>query len=1016
MRSSFRLCLPATLGLGLAILAGSLPKSVSAQTPASTPAGQVFSDSLLPGTSHPAGAELNGSDLSEGGAKWVALKGVTVGANGVTATGPAGAHHVIPEIAGTIHLQADINPKGSGFTGIALGRGDLTRNFWVNLAVVFYVQGSRYNINTGTVELIPHPDKSLVLPGTNHLDLVLNTVARTITAQLNGKVVLNAAPLPPATRLSGLTAAGFRINDPVVAGSPAVSNYRVEIVSTATTGLEPTDLGQYFVTPGVSSTLSWHVASPGPSSSVPYVVRDYEGQKTGQGTATLTPDHVLTIAQTFSPGYSEINFPEANQTFGIVALKAQSGPADPFFCMDSSISWLDLHLDRRAALVKNLARSGIAMARERLGVGGVNPAAGVYKWDGGTHQFESLRKMYADDNVSVLEIVNGGASYIGSTPGNPYTNDLPKLAVAYGDLAKHWTVWGGVEAFNEPDLGKLPADQYVPMVKCLSYGVAEAQSSVPVVGGVFATIPPGPFFDTCAANGMLQDSDVISFHSYDRAPAVEGMVSRYRAWLKSAGDEAMPLWHTECGWSWHLGPDRPPQDQDAISAMEISTKAVETMACGVARYFPFVYVYYEEGAKNFGMMGREATPLRSMAAYVECVQSLSHKKYLGDLQGLGPSVQLARVFAAPGATECVAVLYTGQVDPTAKIPFPVKPKRVTGADGRTLAVADGTVPIPDGLGYVWMDQSALGDKLKTDTDAQRLYQIGQNPSSRKRLASPLILRFLADQMPSRTSVRRYLISQDLAHALPINVRIQNLSQAPIVFTPSVALPGGAPQPSAAVTVPAMGSSDVSWKLDASASLDIAETRLITVSGTAATGIQPSALAIPIVMDGTMEQNLKRHKNQLPLPIADSKWQPNNSGGAQVSFSKTADGAWRMDVKSGGRGNWSYPNFTLPAKINTQLYSGFLMRARILKPASGVSIIAVPDDKTPSFWTTDLFPADGEWHVVYVPFAEFKPGPNGAGDQNSRINPAAWAKLQIGMGGGDPDNAMEISDLILVGGD
>ena len=65
---------------------------------------------------------------------------------------------------------------------------------------------------------------------------------------------------------------------------------------------------------------------------------------------------------------------------------------------------------------------------------------------------------------------------------------------------------------------------------------------------------------------MLDDSDAVSFHSYDRAKDVEGYVSRYRTWLKNGGKEGMPLWHTECGWSWVLGPDRPPQNQDAASA------------------------------------------------------------------------------------------------------------------------------------------------------------------------------------------------------------------------------------------------------------------------------------------------------------------------------------------------------------------------------------------------------------------------------------------------------------------
>jgi hypothetical protein len=123
----------------------------------------------------------------------------------------------------------------------------------------------------------------------------------------------------------------------------------------------------------------------------------------------------------------------------------------------------------------------------------------------------------------------------------------------------------------------------------------------------------------------------------------------------------------------------------------------------------------------------------------------------------------------------------------------------------------------------------------------------------------------------------------------------------------------------------------------------------------------------------------------------------------------------MDVKfSGGGGNWTYPKFALPAKLDPDVYSGFLIRARIFKPADNIAIIA-SSAGSPSFWVSDLFPADGEWHVVYVPFAEFKPGPGGAGNQNSRLDPASWKDISMGMGSKGSENALEVSHFILVGG-
>ena len=1026
--------------LGVTIIANSLIARTQAADRQQVLPSITHTDSLLPNSAHPAGKPLDEANLSDGGGKWVATKDVIIGENGATAKVPAVAHINFPMIAGIIRVGAGVSAKGSGFTGLALGRANLSNDFWKNLAVLLTVSGDgQYNLFSANKNLIGAPDKTLIHPDdSNHLELILNTTTRAVTIRINGKTALGETPLPKEAQLEEITAAGFRFQEPIT-GQPVVSNFSVETTSMSATGFEPLNLEMCFVAPNENATLRWRVASPGPAKQIPYFIKDYCGNKIDSGSAAQGDDGIVSLSRIFPRGYGEITFPEANQTFGIVALEPQVGAPDPFFCIDAGLSWLELNPDRRAALVKIAARCGIAMARERLGLGAINPEKEKFNWEGG-RLFDGVRKMYAESKVPILEILDGGAKYLGS-PMN-----LPEMSAALSEVARHWPIWGGAEVCNEQDLKGIPADQYVPMVKSMSYALSEAQSKAPIVTGVFATMPPGPYFDTCQANGMLEDSNVVSFHSYDRAPDVESMVARYRIWLKNSGKEEMMLWHTECGWSWTRGPSRPPQDQDAISALEISAKAVETMACGVARYFPFVYVYYEEGNKNFGMMGREATPLRSMAAYAMCIRALSGKEYLGDIPagtaGLDASVKIARVFgnalgSGTAANECVAVLYTGRLDAQAKISFPIKIKRAAGADGRNIALSDQGLPIPDGMAYAWMALSDVQAKLKTDTFAKRLYELGQHPLIQQRRASPLVLQFLAEQTPSRASARRYLVTQETAHEFPLNVRVHNLSQAPILFTPEVSLPGTverlpgtverlpskAGESAAPVTVPAMGYSDIAWKLDVTPYLDIAQTRFIFVSGKFENGIQPLPLAIPVVIEGSMEQHLKKHKKQLPLRIAAlTNWKSIIALNGKSKFSITrvagagVDGVWRMDVKfSGAAGNWAYPKFKLPEKIDPEAYSGFLIRARILQAASGVAIIAGSSGETPSFWVSDLFPADGEWHVVYVPFAEFKPGPGGAGNQNTRLDPAAWRDIGIGMGSKGADNALEISQFILVGG-
>ena len=995
------------------------PAYLTAVVKPAASAVQTFTDPLTLREGQASGTALAKVALVTGGVAWSANAGVDFTADGATATIPgtgAGAHHVIPVIAGTIRVQADVRATGSGFTGIALGHGDLSGDFWKSSKLILLVRPGGYSLQAGAKNLILKSDAALLAKdGRDHLELQVDTIARTVTARVNGTVVLEQAALPEDISVTTLDAAGFRFNEQVVAATPRVSNWQVAVASVATSGLVPVDHAMCFVEPDQATTLRWSSAVRGPTDQVPYTIGDYVGKQIAVGQATVAVDGSVSFAHTFPRGYYDVTFPEAGQTFGIVSLEAQRGPADPFFCMDSGLSWLETDPVRRDALVRILARCGIAMSRERLGLGSINPSPGTYVWDKPPRSFDTLRKTYATYGVPVMEILGGGAAHHELLKDAWYPTNFPQLGISHVAQATQWKdAWGAVEIDNEPDLKPFPAEQYVCTAKAESYAHQQAGSTVPLVTGVLATIPPGPYFDACAANRLLADSDVLSFHSYDRAGSVEQMIVRYRTWLAKVGYANLPLWHSECGWPWVKGPDRAPRGQDTDSAAEIAAKGVESRACGVARYFPFVYTHYEEGPKCFGMMGREATPMRSMATYAMTVRTLSGLHYVGDLTGVSSPVQLARVFAQDATSPQVVVLYAGPSDAAAVAKLPVAALRAAGADGRALALTDGSLSLADGLAYVWIDATVAATHVKTDTTAARLYAIGQHPLEQQRLASPIVLQFLAQHTPARASARRYLVSMETAHVLPLRARIQNLSQEAITVHPALTLPGGKPAVLDAVTVPALGLVEVGWTVDASAALDIATTRMVTITAVADGGIQPSALAIPMVVEGTLEQHLKRHPHQRPLPFTDlSLWHENHAANGTAKLT-VQDGIWRLtDSFNPPVGGWDYPKFTLTQPVDPATESGFLLRARIAKPTHGVALMANPNQPD-SFWCTDLFPADGEWHVAYVPFAELKPGPNGAGMQNSRLDPASWKILAIGMGGA-ADDTFEVSHFLVVGG-
>ena len=240
-------------------------------------------------------------------------------------------------------------------------------------------------------------------------------------------------------------------------------------------------------------------------------------------------------------------------------------------------------------------------------------------------------------------------------------------------------------------------------------------------------------------------------------------------------------------------------------------KGVESRACGVHCYFPFVYTFYEEGGiRNFGMMGREVTPLRSMAAYACAVHCLSGMDYLGDLEGVDPAIRLARVFGesirhtpcADGQrhTECAGyfggkrliVLYTGKVQAGADGPARSARRAYRGhrrpAAGafRRRHAAD---PRRHDLRLV-PPPRRIAKRLKTATPAMELYVRAWQPAPPPRPASAIVLHYVFSRTPCRTSAQRYLLDEATARSLPITVRIFNLSSSAEQVTAELQLPVG----------------------------------------------------------------------------------------------------------------------------------------------------------------------------------------------------------------------------------
>jgi hypothetical protein len=538
----------------------------------------------------------------------------------------------------------------------------------------------------------------------------------------------------------------------------------------------------------------------------------------------------------------------------------------------------------------------------------------------------------------------------------------------------------------------------------------------PLVGGVFTDGCPAAFREACSANGLLDHLDAVSFHNYRPASSIQGLVAAHRAWLKEAGKEAMPLWITESGRPWKRGPSRPPLAEDAASAVDITMQTVEARACGAARHFPFVYPYYEENQNNFGMMGKEGTPLRAMAAYARCVSVLSGARYIGDLRVDDPAVKRARVFEANG--RAIAVLYTGQPKPGATVKAAIPAEHVEGIDGRVLKAAGDDIPGPDGLAYVWADRAKVAGLILTDTPAAAMCEAARKGGVLRGKPPTIVLQYLADPNTARPSKMGYVPVSGDANGFPVRVRVTNLSGEIRKGSLTVG-PRGKEAPASGATafeVAGGAFADLDTRVDLTKFLDRRARAMLEFGADCGPGNAPSRLTIRVLPVLTLEALLAMFPVRKALDVRDLKcWTKNIVGDGQMEMS-APEGAWRLAVKFDKGDPWAYPHFNLPKDAPLPPAKGLVIRARCQGDAT-VRVMLYRHPGHSAMTGYGIIPADGKWHAALVLFEDLGPAlPADARDDKGNTDLSKFDSIQVGLNSRSKDkqNVLEVSDLYLVG--
>ena len=610
-----------------------------------------------------AGNELKGSATEIGNLPWKVIGAAILREDGALTIGnEKGATAWVPLTSqlSQVPFRATIScqPATTDWIGLSLG-GELSDFFKTAKISLILKPSGTYALFVGndatmwSKPLAQGKAPKFDATGWNTLDIEFDAQKSLLSASINGEQVVTNQNVEAVLGNAKIGFAGFRFNEtsgnkpatqakvpavdnfsllPLAQAKPVVAAQPVTLVPPATTqaqtspdGLEPLNRTQFFLQPNAQTTLKWRV--PKALNKATYRITDYQNRVVASQTIEANGAEIQ-LPLNLPAGFYQVEFQDQKQTFGVVALPAHQGAFDKFFAIDSALSWLETRPAMRADLLALLKRSGIGVARERLSWGQINPKEG--EWDYETpRQFDTLRKEYANNGLQLLDVFHSAPAWTQMDTKNPYPQRLAATKESWQTMGKRWgSTWHALEVWNEPDLdfgGEIPASQYLPTVKTINYALRESQMPALVGGGVFGYFTP-TYIRDAIKNGLLDQVDFVSFHTYAKAPSLEQIIIDYRNALSVEDQRQVPLWLTESGQAWTSGQPRPEIGQEKTSALDIAMKAVESRACGIASYFAFVYPYYVEGKNNFGMMGQEVTPLRSMAAYTQAVKALSHTK------------------------------------------------------------------------------------------------------------------------------------------------------------------------------------------------------------------------------------------------------------------------------------------------------------------------------------------------------------------------------------------------------